>query len=407
MSIQQVIADISPLLAMLASSGSMVMVIAYCSKLYEDYRNKDPKNVDFIFKVLDFLFIGHKPDSKEKDEILANRKKNVQKGDSKGTSSSSDDILSVAFLFVGLQISFLTWGWVQERIMTTTYDGTERFKSSNMLVFSSRLFAIAFSLIVIYFSNSRKFRAPLFSFSLPAIANTLSSFAAFESLKFLSFPTSTVCKTLKIIPTMIIGTIVHKKVYSKEEYASGLLITCGAALFAIEFGAGGIETVSESSSSIDLSAVIPGIILMAAYLAVDAFTSNLQMLLFQVYLLTPYECMLGINVFSLILGLFNLWQSEELVYSLTFFSRHPDAFLDIFLLALSSASGQLFIYYTIERHGPLTFTIIQLTRQLLAILLSSWSFGHKVNVMAWLGILMTFSGMLAMNLASKGKKKHE
>jgi adenosine 3'-phospho 5'-phosphosulfate transporter B2 len=246
--------------------------------------------------------------------------------------------------------------------------------------------------------------APIDTFCFPSIANTVSSFAAYESLRFMSFPMSTVCKTLKIIPTMFVGTLVHRKVYSSREYASASVITLGAALFAAEFGAGGLEKLLSSTGSMDAFASLPGLVLMTVYLGVDAFTSNLQTLLFQEYLLTPYECMLGINLFSIVLTVLNLINAGEMSASMTFLARNPSALVDVSILALSSALGQLFIYYTIERHGPIVFTVIQLTRQLLAILLSSWSFGHVVNAKAWIGLLMLFSGIFAMNSASsKGK----
>lgn len=315
--------------------------------------------------------------------------------------------ISIAISFVGLQVSFLTWGYVQERIMTFAYnDGIiepERFRGSNTLVLSNRMFAIMFAFIMTRrgaaAATTAKRRTPPFvAYSFAAVANTISSFCGYQSLVFMSFPLSTVCKTLKIIPTMLMGTIVQKKSYSKSEYASAMTITVGAAIFAVEFGAGGFDTLLKSSK-IDLTLAIPGAVMMTCYLAVDAFTSNWQSHLFKVYHLTAYECMLGINLFSLVLGVFNALQANEFSTSFSFFTRHPEALMDLTLLALSSAVGQIFIYYTIETHGALTFTLIQLTRQLLAIALSAWSFGHSVSVTAWIGVCLTFSGMLFLNLA--------
>ena len=42
--------------------------------------------------------------------------------------------------------------------------------------------------------------------------------------------------------------------------------------------------------------------------------------------------------------------------------------------------GQLFIFYTIKRYGPLIFATIQTVRQLLSIVLSILFFGHPINL---------------------------
>ena len=399
-----ILRDIQPLLEMLAWSFLFVVGVRTLTTWYVLRRMPyDGSERTLWTSLLDFALIGHKPSNQEKLQMA----KTVQQSTTTATTTNANtyaNLMSITFAFVGLQASFLTWGWIQERIMVTAYGGVDKFPSSNMLVLSNRVFAIIFSFLVIQYKKwgqenhgKKHTAAPFFAFAFPAIANTVSSFAAYESLRFMSFPMSTVCKTLKIIPTMLMGTLIHRKKYSTQEYASASMITCGAAMFAVEFGAGGLDVLFEKTDKIELNLVIPGLLLMATYLAVDAFTSNLQTLLFKEYLLTPYECMLGINVFSIFISVFNLAQSNQLLSSIAFLIQYPAAFFDVFLLALSSAAGQLFIYYTIERHGPVTFTIIQLTRQLLSILLSSWSFGHDVSGKAWIGIVMTFTGIFAMN----------
>ena len=48
-----------------------------------------------------------------------------------------------------------------------------------------------------------------------------------------------------------------------------------------------------------------------------------------------------------------------------FFGRHPEALLDVILLSLLSTMGQILIYHTVKRHGPVTLTTIMTTRQML------------------------------------------
>merc|ERR1719148_557443 len=58
------------------------------------------------------------------------------------------------FCFFGLQISYLTWGFMQELIMTSVFEPTEhapdgRFPSAQFCVFSNRFLALAVALIAV------------------------------------------------------------------------------------------------------------------------------------------------------------------------------------------------------------------------------------------------------------------
>ena len=46
---------------------------------------------------------------------------------------------------------------------------------------------------------------------------------------------------------------------------------------------------------------------------------------------------------------------------LTYFGENPSILTHIFTMAICSAIGQLFIFYTIKRYGPLVFATIQLS----------------------------------------------
>ena len=64
---------------------------------------------------------------------------------------------TLVFCFFGLQGSYLTWGVLQEKIMTRTYTdsaGNEgQFKDSQFLVFVNRI--LAFAIALLYITVSR------------------------------------------------------------------------------------------------------------------------------------------------------------------------------------------------------------------------------------------------------------
>lgn len=110
--------------------------------------------------------------------------------------------------FCGLQISYLTWGYMQELIMTTKFNPTPRvpsgmFPSAAFCVFSNRFLAVLVAMIAVKLKHGAVFannKAPLWSFTPCALSNTMSSWSQYASLKYVSFPVQTVFKSSKIIP---------------------------------------------------------------------------------------------------------------------------------------------------------------------------------------------------------------
>ena len=92
--------------------------------------------------------------------------------------------------------------------------------------------------------------------------------------------------------------------------------------------------------------------------------------------------MMGSNLFSLFFTGVPLFLPGATggADSLAFMQQNPDAMLHVCLLSLTSATGQLCIYYTIKRFGPVVFTTIMTTRQMLSMVLSCLLYGHSLKV---------------------------
>ena len=61
------------------------------------------------------------------------------------------------------------------------------------------------------------------------------------------------------------------------------------------------------------------------------------------------------------------------------------------MIAITSATGQLFIFYTIKTFGPVVFTIIMTTRQMFSIVLSTVIFGHAIKPLMFVGAMVVFA----------------
>jgi adenosine 3'-phospho 5'-phosphosulfate transporter B2 len=102
------------------------------------------------------------------------------------------------------------WGLVQENLMTKEYK-MGKFKSSAFCVFGNRFLALFISLAIVSFKrlNSAKpvKEAPYYYYAPSSLSNSISSWAQYEALKYVSFPTQVLSKSCKIIPVMLVSNI--------------------------------------------------------------------------------------------------------------------------------------------------------------------------------------------------------
>jgi solute carrier family 35 (adenosine 3'-phospho 5'-phosphosulfate transporter), member B2 len=133
-------------------------------------------------------------------------------GDDKAGNKKDDSPLNkmskLIFCFIGLQISYVMWGVVQEHIMTHEYK-MGKFKSSAFLVFANRFLALIISLLIYawqrVFQNKQLKDVPFYYYAPSSLSNTISSWAQYEALKYVSFPTQVLSKSCKIIPVMLVS----------------------------------------------------------------------------------------------------------------------------------------------------------------------------------------------------------
>ena len=96
------------------------------------------------------------------------------------------------------------------------------------------------------------------------------------------------------------------------------------------------------------------------------------------------------NVYSCLFTLVSLISQDELSQSIKFLTEYSDIGYHVFLLSLTSAIGQIFIFVTIQKFGALVFSLIMTTRQVLSIVLSSIIFSHSLSVQSIIGIGIIF-----------------
>lgn len=145
------------------------------------------------------------------------------------------EFILLGYCFFGLMGSYLTWGVLQEKIMTREYVDEEGkksfFKDSQFLVFSNRVLAFVISAIYLTAKHRIQQRAPLYQFSFASISNIMSAWFQYEALKFVNFPTQVLAKSCKIIPVMVMGKVISKTKYELHEYLTAIMISFGMIFF--------------------------------------------------------------------------------------------------------------------------------------------------------------------------------
>eukprot|EP01036_Dinobryon_divergens_P024779 gene24779-33257_t len=298
----------------------------------------------------------------------------------------------------GLQLSYILWGVVQENLMTQKYEKGS-FKSSAFCVFGNRFLALFISLGIVLFRKWRNHstgnEAPYYQYLPSSLSNSLSSWAQYEALKYISFPTQVLSKSCKIIPVMLVGILVNRKSYPFSEYLEAALITAGVTAFHLtEHKAGGGHYAEHQDSMF-------GIFLLCLYLACDSFTSQWQSKVYKSFGVDQFQMMLGVNIWSMLLTGLTLFQSGEFLSSLAFILADSTAFLHMTILSITSATGQLFIYYTIKEFGPVVFTIIMTTRQIFSLFVSCILYSHPLATLSWLSAVFVF-GVVFNRIYRKG-----
>uniref|UniRef100_A0AAZ3RZZ3 Adenosine 3'-phospho 5'-phosphosulfate transporter 1 n=1 Tax=Oncorhynchus tshawytscha TaxID=74940 RepID=A0AAZ3RZZ3_ONCTS len=302
------------------------------------------------------------------------------------SGSSARQAFKLVFCAAGLQTSYLTWGVLQERVMTRSYGAStpeeegERFKDSQFLVFMNRILALTVSGLWCLLFKQPRHGAPMYKYSFASLSNVLSSWCQYEALKYISFPTQVLAKASKVIPVMLMGKIVSHKSYEYWEYLTAALISLGVSMFLLT------STTGKHPSTVT---TFSGVVILVGYIVFDSFTSNWQDNLFKCKM-SSVQMMFGVNLFSCLFTVGSLLEQGAFFDSLAFMTRHSEFAFHAVLLSVCSACGQLFIFYTIAQFGAAIFTIIMTLRQAIAILLSCFLYGHAVTMVGGFGMAVVF-----------------
>jgi adenosine 3'-phospho 5'-phosphosulfate transporter B2 len=305
----------------------------------------------------------------------------------------------------GIIVALGAYGFIQERIMAMPYvtaDGTEEyFKITVFLVLINRLVACTVGLLGMLFKDPAlkpgQEVPALWKYCMISCSNICATTCQYEALKYVSFPTQTLGKSMKMVPTMIMGFLLYGKRFPLRDWLISMGVTGGCVLFLLM---GSIA--SKKSKAADDS--MYGLGLLVAYLAFDAFTPTVQAQILQGQKASRYRTMFWTNLASAIMSTVYLTANGVLPEALAFVARHPSLLQNALVLSAAATTGQLFIYATLAEYSALVLAAIMNVRQLVQVCVSMVAYSHQPTPGQVGGLSVVFGALFLKAFLDSTKK---
>lgn len=291
----------------------------------------------------------------------------------------------------GIFGSFLLHGIAHEDLIKN-FKLTETF----FLTFFQFIGYSAFSLPTFFKIIFHKYtlRAPLHVYLITSIALGCSMSLTNFATSRLSYATSVLFKSSKLIPVMIGNIIFLKKKPKLTEAFAVVLIVLG--LIGVSLGD------FRGKNKFD----IPGIIAISLSLVAGAVASNMEDKVMSIYGATQNELISMLYTVGAILMLFLGLATGQFATGIEKVSSNPSSILFLFLFGFLGAAGIQFVYLIMKVFGSLTTVMITSVRKALTVVLSFLIFKDKqFTILHGISImLITFGMSLSMYEKFTSKK---
>jgi adenosine 3'-phospho 5'-phosphosulfate transporter B3 len=246
-----------------------------------------------------------------------------------------------------------------------------------------------------FFRNESGRAAPLKAYPLLTFCLMSSSSLSNMSLNYINFPTKVVFRSCKLLPTMIIATIMNKKVYSLSEYVCAFCVCAGLVMFATADW-----KLTPSFNPI-------GLALVSLSVVADAILPNAQEKLF-IEGASRLEVTVYTNFFTLIAMTIITASSGALINTLKMaFSNHQLALYMVVYTSISYIAVSSFMII-VKRFGAVTGVFLATTRKCMTLVLSFLFFPKAFSWYYVNGAVLVLGSIMIVSLRKQimKKKKH-
>lgn len=215
------------------------------------------------------------------------------------------------------------------------------------------------------------------------------------ALNYLNYSTRIVFKSSKVVPTMIVGTVLLGRRYSSAEYASAGLLVLGISMFCL----GDVSVAPNFQAR--------GVLLIVMALFADAATSNYEeKRFFRVADPVPQaEVIFCSNLLGSVVAMAVLASTGELQPALA----HSHAYASVVpLLSAAAVCGYLsvtFVLTLIKHYGATNTEIVKSLRKVLSVALSFTIYPKPINAKYALGMTATVGSLLLSYRLQKRKQQ--
>jgi UDP-galactose transporter B1 len=328
------------------------------------------------------------------------------------TSSVLWTIFKLVFCVTGIYGAYITQGYYQETLSTKRF-GSDAARFPHLATLNAfqswACFIWAFFLLTMrglfaprsQSDNEKQVHPPPLAYWKAGLTNCVGPAFGFQALYYMSYPAQVLAKSSKMIPVMVLGTILHNQRYPAVEYFSCLLVSAGVGWFAAS------GTSSHARQRLASPNPSLGYLLCFMNLGLDGFTNVAQDQINKKYKGgSAMDMMCWMNFWT---GLFYLpymfiitSAGQEVV---SFCMEHQQAAMDVMLFCCCGAIGQLFIFETIRTFGSLTNTLITTTRKFFSILTSVVLSGSPLKLQQWIAVVMVFTGLIISSITKHRRRR--
>ncbi len=318
----------------------------------------------------------------------------VKRQSSQVDVNTAGGMVWLAVCFVGIMASFIAYGIVMEYATS----GGRKLHELSLIFVTSLLYSGT-----AYVGRAVRAEKPTTvapsRLMVLAITSMGSTYCSVRSLRYVIYPVQVLAKSCKPIPVMLMGAIMGKK-YPLRKYFNVAIITAGVAMFMMgkPKQEGKVHASSGSSSGAE-NATMAGAILLFISLCFDGGTGAYEDKLMAKHHVGPFDLMYNMHLGKAILAGIGLIVMGQINY---FILMCQETGFLLLLLGVSGAFGQVFIFVTISKFGALTCSIMGLARKVVTLVASIYIYGHSLNGLQTLGLVVAFAAMISNFFERKG-----
>mmetsp|Transcript_12755 Transcript_12755/g.19262 ORF Transcript_12755/g.19262 Transcript_12755/m.19262 type:complete len:345 (-) Transcript_12755:114-1148(-) len=245
-----------------------------------------------------------------------------------------------------------------------------------------------------YIAKETRRKAPIESYPLLTLCLLSSSGLSNMALNYINFPTKVVFRSCKLIPTMVISTIINRRIFSSGEYVSALAVCIGLVVFA----------AAEWQNSPSFNPV--GLLLVTLSVVADSILPNAQEQLFSKGS-SRLEVTFFTNFFTLLAMTLSTLASGDLIGMMQYGQQNHALCLYMLVYTFVAYIAISAFMQVVKRFGGVTAVLLGTARKGMTLILSFLVFPKKFSWFYVLGAILVLGGLLSSSLIKQGKSKKQ